>query len=54
MGLERELEAMRRRLNRVAPIKSPPELKFNIFNESDYKNKKNPTKRESVGIKFDN
>ena len=42
MGLERELEAMRRRLNRVAPIKSPPELKFNIFNESDYKNKKIP------------
>ena len=42
MGLERELEAMRRRLNRVAPIKSPPELKFNIFNDSDYKNKKIP------------
>jgi hypothetical protein len=33
MGLERELEAMRRRLNRIAPSVSPPELKFNIFNE---------------------
>ena len=42
MGLDRELEAMRRRLNRIAPLKSPPKLKFNIFNESDYKNKKNP------------
>ena len=27
MELDRELEAMRRRLNRIAPIKSPPELK---------------------------
>ena len=42
MGLDRELEAMRRRLNRIAPIKSPPELKMNIFNESDYKTKKIP------------
>ena len=42
MGLERELEAMRRRLNRIAPSVSPPELKVNIFNESDYKNKKIP------------
>ena len=42
MGLERELEAMRRRLNRIAPSVSPLELKFNIFNESDYKNKKIP------------
>ena len=31
MGLDRELEAMRRRLNRIAPIKSPPELKMNKF-----------------------
>ena len=42
MGLDRELEAMRRRLNRIAPIKNPPELKMNIFNESDYKTKKIP------------
>ena len=42
MGFDRELEAMRRRLSRIAPLKSPPELKFNIFNESDYKNKKIP------------
>ena len=42
MGLDRELEAMRRRLNKIAPIVSPPELKLNIFNESDYKDKKIP------------
>ena len=35
MGLDRELEAMRRRLNRIAPIKSPPELKMNIFSEEE-------------------
>ena len=39
MGLDRELEAMRRRLNRIAPIKSPPELKVHVFNEGE----KNPT-----------
>ena len=40
MGLDRELEAMRRRLNRIAPIKNPPELKMNIFTEEEWNNKK--------------
>ena len=40
MGLERELEAMRRRLNRIAPIKSPPELKMNILTQQEWNNKK--------------
>ena len=39
MGLERELEALRRRVKRVAPVKSPPELKIHVFNEGE----KNPT-----------
>ena len=40
MGLDRELEAMRRRLNRIAPVKNPPELKMNIFTEEEWNNKK--------------
>ena len=39
MGLERELEALRRRVQRVAPLKSPPELKVYVFKEGN----KNPT-----------
>tara|TARA_Y100000739_G_C20161878_1_gene263698 strand:+ start:163 stop:345 length:183 start_codon:yes stop_codon:yes gene_type:complete len=39
MGLERELEALRRRVQRVAPLKSPPELKVHVFKEGN----KNPT-----------
>ena len=44
MGIERELEAMRRRLNRIAPIKSPPDLKMNILTEEEWNNKK-PTEQ---------
>ena len=44
MGLERELEAMRRRLNRIAPIKSPPQLSMNILTEQEWNNKK-PTEQ---------
>ena len=33
MGLERELEALRRRVQRVAPVASPPELKIHVFQE---------------------
>ena len=44
MGLDRELEAMRRRLNRIAPIKSPPDLKMNILTQEEWNNKK-PTDR---------
>ena len=39
MSLERELEALRRRVKRVAPIAAPPELKVHVFNEGE----KNPT-----------
>jgi len=40
MGLDRELEAMRRRLQRIAPIKSPPELRMDIYTEEEWNNKK--------------
>ena len=46
MGLDRELEAMRRRLNRIAPIKSPPELKMNIYSEEEWNNKKTTSKSQ--------
>ena len=46
MGLHRELEAMRRRLNRIAPVKSPPELKMNIYSEEEWKNKKPTSKSQ--------
>ena len=39
MGLERELEALRRRVKRVAPIAAPPDLKLHVFQEGE----KNPT-----------
>ena len=46
MGLDRELEAMRRRLNRIAPLKSPPELKMNIYSEQVWNNKKPTSKSQ--------
>ena len=42
MGLDREIEALRRRVQKIAKVENPPELKLNIFNESDYKDKKIP------------
>ena len=39
MGLDREIEAMRRRLNKIVPQVRPPQLKFLVFNEGE----KNPT-----------
>ena len=42
MSLDREIASMRRRLKKVLPIASPPELKMHIFQESDYKHKKIP------------
>ena len=46
MGLDRELEAMRRRLNKIAPIVSPPELKMNIYSEEEWDNKKPTSKSQ--------
>ena len=35
MSTRRELEAIRRRLNAIVPIISPPELKINVITGSD-------------------
>jgi len=39
MGLERELEAIRRRVRKIAKVENPPELKMHIYQEGE----KNPT-----------
>ena len=39
MGLERELESIRRRVRKIAKVENPPELKVHVFNEGE----KNPT-----------
>ena len=35
MGLERDIAAMRRRLNKIVPQIQPPELKMNVISGSD-------------------
>ena len=49
MGLERELEALRRRVKRIAPLASTPELKMNIYSEEEWNNKK-PTSKSQWAI----
>ena len=40
MSLERELEGLKRKINRITPKVNPPELKMNIFSEEEWNNKK--------------
>ena len=42
MRLDAQISALQRRANKITKVVNPPELKLNIFNESDYKNKKIP------------
>ena len=35
MGLERDIAAMRRRLNKIVPIVNPPELKMQVISGND-------------------
>ena len=42
MGLDAQLAALQRRANKVLKAVNPPELKLNIFNEKDYKDKEIP------------
>ena len=42
MRLDAQISALQRRANKIIKVVNPPELKLNIFNESDYKNKKIP------------
>ena len=46
MSLERELEALRRRVKRIAPLAAPPELKMNIYSEEEWNNKKPTSKSQ--------
>ena len=46
MGLDREIEALRRRVKRIAPIAAPPELKMNIYSEEEWNNKKPTSKSQ--------
>ena len=42
MRLDNQISALQRRANKIIKVVNPPELKLNIFNESDYKDKKIP------------
>ena len=42
MRLDAQINALQRRANKIIKVVNPPELKLNIFNESDYKDKKIP------------
>ena len=35
MGIERELEAIRRRVRKIAKVENPPELSVHVFNEGE-------------------
>ena len=40
MDLSRDIEAVKRRINKIAPKVNPPELKMNIYSEEEWNNKK--------------
>ena len=40
MDLTRDIDSIKRRLNKVAPRVDPPKLKMNIFTEEEWNNKK--------------
>ena len=40
MDLTRDIDAAKRRLNKIAPKVNPPELKMNIYSEEEWNNKK--------------
>ena len=44
MDFSRDLDAYKRRLNKIAPAVNPPELKMNIYSEEEWNNKK-PTRQ---------
>ena len=46
MALDREIEAMRRKLLQMAPVVSPPTLKMNIYTEDEWNNKKPTSKSQ--------
>ena len=45
MGLTAQIDSVRRRTNRLVPIKLPPRLELNVFSEQEWRNScpiKNP------------
>ena len=44
MALDREIEAMRRKLLQIAPVVDPPTLKMNVYTQEEWDNK-NPLAR---------
>ena len=46
MDLTRDIDAAKRRLNKIAPKVNPPELKMNIYSEEEWNNKKPTSKSQ--------
>ncbi len=46
MALDREIEAMRRKLLQIAPVVDPPTFKMNIYSEKEWNNKKPTSKSQ--------
>ena len=46
MALDREIEAMRRKLLQIAPVVAPPTLKMNVYTEEEWNNKKPTSKSQ--------
>ena len=46
MALDREIEAMRRKLLQIAPVVDPPTLKMNVYTEEEWNNKKPTSKSQ--------
>ena len=46
MDLTRDIDAAKRRLNKIAPKVNPPELKMNVYSEEEWNNKKTTDKSQ--------
>ena len=46
MALDREIEAMRRKLLQIAPVVDPPTLKMNVYTQKEWDNKKPTSKSQ--------
>ena len=46
MALDREIEAMRRKLLQIAPVVDPPTLKMNVYTQEECDNKKPTSKSQ--------
>ena len=46
MALDREIEAMRRKLLQIAHVVDPPTLKMNVYTQEEWDNKKPTSKSQ--------